>query len=475
MSLARPAAPVLPWRDVSPRESTVAVVGGGFSGLMALVHLARAMPRARLSLFERRPLRAPGVAYGGCDRSHLLNVPAGRMGAFPDDPGAFHRWLEARHPGTYRPDDFAPRALFGDYLLETVATVFAEAGDRIALVRDAVVHVDRLPSRIELLLASGRSTVADAVIVAPGMPPARAPWNRVDHGAPRAALIADPWDPGATEGIDPGAEVLVLGSGLTAIDVAQGLRRAGHVGVIRMVSRNGRLPQPHAVPGEPPAALDAAALAGGPSAAMHAVRALARARVRAGLGWQGAIDAVRPHVTAVWQSWSPVQRRRFLRHARPAWEVHRHRAPRAVLDDLGQQMIEGTVVVERGALVALHPAPGGAVEAQVKGPDGVWRSHRVARIFNCIGPAMGISDTVDPMLASLLRSGLAVEDGTGIGLRTGPDGELVGRAGAGDDRILLVGALRRGDLWESTAVPELRVQAARAAAHVAAALAGVQS
>jgi uncharacterized NAD(P)/FAD-binding protein YdhS len=138
-------------------------------------------------------------------------------------------------------------------------------------------------------------------------------------------------------------------------------------------------------------------------------------------------------------------------------------------------MIEGTVVVERGALVALHPAPADAVEAQVKGPDGAWRSHRVARIFNCIGPAMGIRDTVDPMLASLLRSGLAVEDGTGIGLRTGTDGELVGRSGVGDDRILLVGALRRGDLWESTAVPELRVQAALAAARAAAALAGVQS
>ena len=85
---------------------------------------------------------------------------------------------------------------------------------------------------------------------------------------------------------------------------------------------------------------------------------------------------------------------------------------------------------------------------------------------------MGIRDTVDPMLGALLRSGLAVEDEAGIGLRTGPDGELVGRSGIGDDRIVLVGALRRGDLWESTAVPELRVQAVRAAAHVAAALGG---
>ena len=467
MSLARPAAPALPWRDVTPRESTVAVVGGGFSGLMALVHLARAMPGARLALFERRPLRAPGVAYGGCDRSHLLNVPAARMGAFPDDAGGFHRWLESRRPGAFRADDFAPRALFGEYLLDTVSAALAEAGERISLVRDAAVHVDRLPSRIELLLASGRSTVANAVVVAPGMPPARAPWNRVDHGAPRSALIADPWEPGAVEGVDPGAEVLVLGSGLTAIDVAQGLRRAGHVGVIRMVSRNGRLPLPHALPGEPAAALDAAALAGGPAAAMHAVHALARARLRERLGWQAAVDAVRPHASAVWQSWSPAQRRRFLRHARPAWEVHRHRAPRVVLDDLGRQMLEGTIIVERGALAAIHPSGDGMVEAQVKGPDGAWRSYRVARIFNCIGPATGIRDTVDPMLGSLLRSGLAVEDAAGIGLRTGPDGELIDRAGHADDRVLLIGALRRGDLWESTAVPELRVQAARAAAHVA--------
>jgi uncharacterized NAD(P)/FAD-binding protein YdhS len=467
MSLGRTAAPVLPWRDVAPRESRVAVVGGGFSGLMALVHLARAMPAARLALFERRPLRAPGVAYGGCDQSHLLNVPAARMGALPEDAGGFLRWLESRRPRAFGPDDFAPRALFGEYLVEHVAAALAEAGDRISLVRDAVVHLDRLPSRIEMLLASGRSTVADAVILAPGMPPARAPWNRVDHGAPRSALVADPWEPGAVDGIDPGAEVLVLGSGLTAIDIAQGLRRAGHVGRIRMVSRNGRLPLPHAMPGEPAATLDPKSLAGGPAAAMHAVRALARARAHDRLGWQGAVDAVRPHASAAWQSWSPAQRRRFLRHARPAWEVHRHRAPRTVLDDLGQQMLEGRVVVERGSLAAIHPSDVGMVEAQVKGPDGVWRSHRVARIFNCIGPAMGIRDTVDPMLGSLLRSGLAVEDETGIGLRTAAAGELIDRAGHADDRILLIGALRRGDLWESTAVPELRVQAAHAAAHVA--------
>ena len=451
----------------APAECDVAIVGGGFSGLMSLVHLVRALPAARITLFERRPLRAPGVAYGGCDRSHLLNVPAARMGAFPEDPGAFHRWLQSRRPGAFGPDDFAPRSLFGEYLLEAVSEALSPAGERIALVRDAVVHVDRLPSRIELLLASGRSTVADAVIVAPGMPPARAPWNSVDHGAPRAALVADPWEAGSMDGIEPTAEVLVLGSGLTAIDVAQGLRRAGHVGVIRMVSRNGRLPLPHAVPGEPPATLDPATLAGGPSSVMRALRSLAMQRMRDRLGWQGALDAIRPHVTAVWQSWTPVERRRFLRHARPAWEVHRHRAPRSVLDDLGQQMLEGSVVVERGSLSALHSGPRGMVDAQVKGPDGVWRSHLVARVFNCIGPAMGIRDTVDPMLSSLLRSGLAVEDEAGIGLRTGAGGELIGRSGHADDRMLLVGALRRGDLWESTAVPELRVQSARAADLVA--------
>ena len=460
MAVARTRTePGLSWSEALPPDADVAIVGGGFSGLMTLVHLVRLVPDGRFLVLERRPRALPGPAYGGCDQEHLLNVPAGRMGAFADDAGAFHRWLEALHPGRWSADDFVPRALFGRYLTDLVSAELANARGRACLVRDAVVHVERMPAGVELLLASGRSCAAGSLVIAPGLPPARTPWTHVDHGAPRRALVPDPWEPGSFAGLEPSAEVLVMGSGLTAIDVVQGLRRAGHRGVVRLVSRHGRLPLPHARPGEPALAVPRERFEGGPLQVLRSLRALARERVASGLGWQGALDAVRPHVTSIWRAWTPAQRRSFLRLARPMWEIHRHRAPRAILEDMERQLRSGMLTLERGELVELRPDADGGVRATFRTRAGASFDRSAARIFNCIGPGMSVRDTVDPLVGSMLRSGTVSADPVGLGLHTDGEGRLVRADGAADERMHLVGALRRGDLWETTAVPELRVQA----------------
>ncbi|MFO0961673.1 MAG: FAD/NAD(P)-binding protein [Phycisphaerales bacterium] len=467
---AASAPAALAWTEAAPSETDIAIVGGGFSGLIALVHLLRLLPQARFVLFERLPRRAPGVAYGGCDADHLLNVPAGRMGAFPEDPGAFHRWLQERHPGRWSADDFVPRALFGEFVNELVAKELAAAGGRASLARDAVVHVERLPSGAELLLASGRTCVARALLLAPGLPPARAPWSRVDHGVARRALATDPWDAGAYEGIGAADPVIIVGSGLTAIDIVMTLRRRGHRGTITMVSRNGRLPHPHSPPGDAPLQLPASAFAGGPARALSALRRAARERMRAGLSWQGAVDAIRPHVTEVWRSWTPAQRQRFLRLARPFWEVHRHRVPVEVLGEMQALRAAGSLELLQGEVASLRPADGG-VEVALRLRDGRTPTRRAVRLFNCVGPTAAVSESVDPLIGSLLRGGLACADASGLGLHADPEGRLRSAAGGSDERIFLVGALRRGELFESTAVPELRVQAATAARALAATLA----
>jgi uncharacterized NAD(P)/FAD-binding protein YdhS len=461
----------LPWTERLPPDADCAIIGGGFSGLMTLVHLSERMPKARIVLLERRTTRTPGVAYGACEPVHLLNVPAGRMGATSAEPAEYHAWLERHFPGRFQPSDFTPRQFYGRYLLEVVARRLAPAWDRVCLVSEAVVHLDHAVDGFELLTASGRTCVASTVVLAPGIPPARAPWSLVATNAPRCLLMADPWDTGAFDGVPADAPVLVVGSGLTAIDVVLGLRERGHRGHITMVSRNGRLPLPHALPGDTPGTLTPADVAGGPGAVMAVLRRLARERFAKGQSWQGALDAVRPHTTAIWASWTPVQRQRFLRHARAAWEVHRHRVPRAVLARLEADLQAGTLQLARGVLTHLEGTPDGQVEATLRRVDGRTEPLRAARVFNCIGPAMSVRQTSDPLLRSLLLSGLASSDPTGLGLRADAYGHVLSEAGIADPRLFLVGALRRGDLWESTAVPELRVQCERAATSVAEALA----
>lgn len=475
----------LPWKDTAPSQVDVAIVGGGFSGLVALVHLCRALPSGKFAVIECHPRRAPGVAYGGCDDEHLLNVPAGRMGPIADDMGSFHRWLDARMPGKFRPDSFAPRALFGEYLTEFVLNEVAHSGAHVSFVRAAVIDVRDTHSQVELtVVTSGdashqgahhQTIVAQCAVIAPGVPASPAPWAHIQRDVPLEALIADPWESGSLHGIDPDADILVVGSGLTAIDVVEGLRRAGHRGTVRMLSRNGRLPLPHADHGEPPLSMTKEQLAGSPAKVLSALRAAARQRMAGGLGWQGVIDAVRPHIPAIWKSWIPSERRRFIRRARALWEIHRHRVPVQVLADITAQRQAGTLLVERGELLALKSTVHGAIAASVRAPDGVTHVHVVARVINCIGPAMDIRLTKDPLLGAMQRSGIAATDELGLGIRSDDECRLLNANGVPNQRVVIAGALRRGDLWESTAVPDLRVHAARAAATLLAQLAGQQT
>ena len=268
---------------------------------------------------------------------------------------------------------------------------------------------------------------------------------------------------------------MLLGSGLTAVDIAEGLRRLGHRGIIRMVSRNGRLPLPHADHGEPPMLATREQFAGSPAKVLSALRSAARQRIAAGLGWQGAIDAIRPHIPAIWKSWSTADRRHFIRRARALWEIHRHRVPCQVLADITAQCAASTLLIERGELLAVQPATSETVAATVRTADGATHVHTVARVINCTGPSMNLRDTHHPLLASVQRNGLACTDDLGLGIRSDDECRLVGANGVANPRIVIAGALRRGDLWEATAVPDLRVNAARAAATLVALLADQHS
>ncbi len=462
------------WENHAPERADVLVVGGGFSGLLTLLHLRRTSPDLSVAVIERSPRRWPGIAYGSCDPHHLLNVPANRMGAWPDDPAGFHRWLEGREPGRFAPNEFVPRVLYGEYLSGLVAAALAGRRAGLSFVRDTTVALEARPDGVVVLLASGRRIAGRALVLAPGITPGRAPWAGEGPAIEHQRLVDDPWsEMGGTRQLPPprpDREILIVGSGLTAIDVVGWLRRQGHRGPIRLVSRNGRLPLPHADPSTPPAALASSVASQSPLEVLRTLRRLAQQEIAAGRTWQPAVDAIRPHVATIWHAWSAGQRAAFLRHIRPQWEVHRHRAPAHLLAALAADQKAGLLRLERGRLVRAAPHGDDAVRAVVEGREG-RAELLVDRVYNCIGPTTAIGSTSDPLLRSLLDAGTAVADPAGLGLRSAPDGRLLAADGSAQERLFVVGALRRADLWESTAVPELRLQTEQAGRSVAALLA----
>jgi uncharacterized NAD(P)/FAD-binding protein YdhS len=418
-------------------SEVVGVVGGGASGLLTAVHLLRDRPdRTQVVVFEPRAALGRGVAYSTDDHRHLLNVRAGCLSAFPDDPGHFLSWARTRTAADER--SFLPRAMYGEYLSGLLPPV--------EHVQARVVDLAPAGGRMALALDGGPSRVVDRLVLALGsVPPA---WP-----APLAPLSDDPrcvvgpWAEHALDSVPLDAPVLLIGSGLTAVDTALSLRSAGHRRIV-MLSRHGLLPAAHvdATPViiEPPA-----------EATARALLRWARQTAAGQPDWRPVIDGLRPHTDAIWSSLPEVEQGRLLRHAHRYWEVARHRMAPAVAAQIESMRDTGELTVIAGTITGARARRGG-VEVGVGD-----RHFRLGAVVNCTGGPADIRRSTDPLVRRLLDRRLARPGPLHLGFDTDGDGRLPDC----DDRIRLVGPLRRGRLWETTAIPEIRSQAVALASH----------
>jgi uncharacterized NAD(P)/FAD-binding protein YdhS len=456
---------------------TVAVVGGGLSGGLFALKLSQARPDFRVVIIERGRRLGRGVAYGACAPHHLLNVPVSRM-EVGLNPG-FGDWLaSAPHAraamapalaesGGDPLSAFAPRALFGDYLQERIAeAVITHDGAGLAAVRGEVVGLTGGVLQ-RLRLADGREIAADVVVLATGNMPPGAPRgpDRWLHDSPY--FIPDPWAHDALDGLAPDAPLLLLGTGLTTVDIALKLAAMGHRGPLLALSRRGLTPTVHAGGGAWPAFIEDA-LPASPRRLTRLIRRQAELALAQGVPWQRVFDAARPAVPAVWRGWSEKQKRQFLRHLRTRWDVRRHRMAPRIAAALAGLMDHGQLRIEAGRVVGyrlMRDAAGEQVEVTYAGKDG-RRTFQAARVINCTGPQRDLGRTGLPLLADLRDRGLALPDALGLGLET-RDGALLDRQGVGSDRLFALGALTCPSWWEITAVPEIKVQVDRLVARLA--------
>lgn len=428
----------------------VAIVGGGFSGTMLAVQLLRR--GARVTLIEREPDRDPGrgLAFGAADPIHLLNVPAGNMSAWPDDPDHFVHWLEGQGVSGGA-GLFAPRRLFGAYVREQLEAAAAKAPERFRLERGSAAALRVRPDCVEVTLADGRSVAADAAALAFGnLPP---PRSRIfdQEKLPPGSYRVDPWAPGITRGIDADAPVLVIGTGLTMVDIVLLLEQEGHAGPILALSRRGLVPQAHA-PG-PPAERRRHA----PTTILSRLTREVRER-GAEIGWRPAVDGLRPFSQAMWQSASSAERGRFLRHLRPWWDIHRHRIAPEVAVRIRAMIDRGQLRVAAGKIVSAAPEGGRvAVRWRPRGSDRT-ECFEAARTINCTGPEVDLARAPEPLLQDLLGQGAIRPGPSGLGLDIDREMRVLNANGAPHERLAAAGPITRGLLWEIVAVPDIRVQ-----------------
>lgn len=456
------------WRDGARRNDRgsgrgvtlrVAIVGGGASGAITAMHLMRgARCPLHITIFDPSGDPGPGLAHGRAAPEHLLNVPAGRMGAFHDDPTDFLQWLRA-HSQIPAWEDFLPRLTYGAYLRQRLAQTARAAGPgvRLEIVPHAVGSVRRAGDGFAVRTGDGRGFHADRLVLATGNT-APAPLPGIDPElAATGGYIPDPWAAGALAEIGTRRRVLLVGTGLTMVDVALTLTATGRRGVgIEAVSRHGLLPRAHRVgrrpPGMPTRPVPRTAVE-----LTRRVRAHVRATVAAGGDWRGGIDSLRAATPDLWRALPTDERARLLRHAGRHWEVHRHRMAPELDRRLRSLARLGLLRITRARVASAGPDGAGAVAVVLTpGAPDVPARRTVDVVVNCTGPCGDIDRVCPPVLAQMRAEGMLRPDPLHLSIDTDAAGRVIGSDGAPVPGLLAVGPLRRGEGWETTAIPEIR-------------------
>ena len=401
----------------------IAIVGGGASGVALAAALLKTNDDARITIFEPGALGL-GVAYSTKFAGHLLNVPAARMSAFEDEPSHFADWLQQKYPSRFQPSSFVPRVLYGEYLGEIAAEVSMVYRDRFTHVQATVSDVS-LEGRGVRVFFENESDVFDRIVLATGhAAPAKQPFALSAN-----RYFASAWDAAALVPHDPDETVCILGTGLTAIDAVLGLRENGHRGKCYLVSKHGLLPHEH------------------------------RAYVTSEDDWRKAVDAVRPTSNSTWQSLTLAQQRRFLRHASAYWNVHRHRMAPQIAKIIAELVGKRTVEILAARVLSVAEDTNGlriSVRARASNESITLDA---ARFINCTGPEQNVRKNANPLIRSLIDSGLLTPHPLGIGTQVAADGALIDARGVVSERIFTIGPPRIGTLIETTAMPEVRAQA----------------
>jgi uncharacterized NAD(P)/FAD-binding protein YdhS len=455
-------------------EKCVTIIGGGFSGTLTAVQLLRQSPfPVCVRLINAGYPVGRGVAYSAESTLHLLNVRAGRMSAFPHLPRHFVNWLENQpqaaafcEPGQSLSDAFMPRRLYGNYVEQILSNTLKDlpAGSRLEILEDEVTGITLLQNKkYELTLKEGGELVTDKVVLALG----NFTPEPVRGIAPKVLdsdlYKGNPWLPGALTDLDPEQPVLLIGTGLTMVDVVLSLLQQNFPGQILAVSPKGYLPMVHLQSAPYSAFKKELTYHLNLNELFSRIKAHIKKAEAQGSSCEALIDSLRPKTQELWQNLSFKDKQKFMRHLSSLWGVFRHRLAPQIASRIQEAREAGRLEIIAGRLRSVTLSDKGLdVNINIRG-KGKTREVQVQRLVNCTGPLGNYSKIAHPLVQQLLHKKLALPHPLHLGLKALPDGRLLQEDDLPSCSLFTIGPALRGALWESTAVPEISEQAAQLA------------
>jgi uncharacterized NAD(P)/FAD-binding protein YdhS len=445
----------------------IAIIGAGLAGrLLALNLLRYASSNAAVSIrvLDRGDERYTGPAYSDEADYLLLNVPAGRMGAFSEDPEHFLTWVQdsGRHAGQW---DFLPRRLYRDYILALMheALLARAEGTTFEHLRGEVTDIHAEDSRATIYGEDMGPFLVDKAVLALGnFPP---PHPHIENRSALASerYVRNLWDPSVLDSLSRHDTVFLIGTGQTTVDLAVALHWRAHEGRIIALSRRGLLPLAHR--GFEPYESFFEEIK--PSKTILEIfRTVCKHLDRAeamGIDKRAVIDSLRPDTQTIWMGLSEDERRRFLRHLFRYWEIIRSRIPPENEAIIGAMRAAGQLDILAGRVRDLVETETAMEVHYVARGRAAHKIETAALVINCIGPELDYRRIDHPLVRNLMRRGLIRPGPAHLGIDALPNGAIIGQNNAASSVLYTLGSTMRGVLWEVLAVPDIRVQAERLA------------
>lgn len=440
----------------------IAIIGSGFSGTMTAVNLMQKKwphpVKAVLVDSETEPGR--GLAYKTNSASHLLNVQAGNMSAMADSPDDFITYLRAHVNHSAKWSDFASRKDYGNYIQFHLKGLKNTEKNNFKCSQMAST-IDNCVKKNGLYICFSKDQEifrTKNLIIAVGVPSPGLPTPIRQAQIPQDRLIGDPWNFAKFNTIDPDDNIVFVGSGLTMIDKVLELLDKHHRGRMIAVSRRGLMPQPHiesllteTYP-QPLALPDS-------MTPLEALRYVRQAIKQVG-NWRAVIDSLRNHSNQWWCGLSAKEKAQFNRHLQPYWDSHRHRmAPQAALR-IAEAIKNGQLILKDGSITdcRFDDTLKVDIRRRRRTSDAAMETIAADKLINCTGPEANIFRNEIPLVQMLLAHGIVSANELKAGVRV--DQHLSPLNGnEADGQCFIIGALLRGSLFETFAVPELRNQA----------------
>jgi len=449
---------------------TIGIIGAGFSGTMTAVQLIeKSNTPCEIIVINERETLNKGFAYNPYSDKHLLNVITGKMSAFQSNPDHFLDWVMKKEAfinkdRTLISNAFLPRQLYGEYLVDIWNTYLEIAKAKnitVTVIDSFVVDLEPKENVITLWLDNGKTISVEECIIASGNLVPRNPRIKNPDFYQSKNYFQNPWKADSVQNTNPYLPVLIVGNGLTMVDTVVGLMEQGFKNDIYSISPNGFNILPHRHNGLKYTKLTEELRE---DMSLFDLVKLVHKHIKTvreyGATAEPVIDSLRPFTQNIWKRFTTEEKNIFMSRLRHLWGVARHRIPIHTHDKLQQLRINGKLKISSGRLLNFTEENEVITVEYFDKKEHTVKTLQVSRIINCTGPETDLMNVEKNFLKNCLLKGILTQDPLKLGIVANTATyRIIDANGKEHTNLFTVGGNLKGELWESTAVNELRSQA----------------